>query len=206
VGTVVVRDGRNVGLDLVAVDVSFEQVQDRRFRFDQRLQPAVAHEAAVVADELRLPDALGNPLMNQVSDALVGRLVPLQDGDLDVVEALADVVVAQLPFAFLHGVRIDRAADLQQRLLGKRFVFDRVTQVLHVTNRRTLDHLEDDDPTLRRPFVQRLHVDERTQIGEVADIALHNGFVERAAGACGNVRDDLRRTGRVVADDADFSD
>ena len=122
VSPVVVGDRCDVGLDLVAIDEALEHVQDRRLRLDQRLQPAVAHEVAVVADELRLPNPLRDPFVNQVGDALVGRLVPFQDRDLDVVVALADVVVAQLPFAFLHGVRIDRTADLQQRLLAKRLV------------------------------------------------------------------------------------
>ena len=192
----------DVGVDLFAIDVAFEDVRNRRLGIDLGLEPAGADE--LVADEFDLPDLLGEAFVDHEHDAVVGRFVAFQDADLNVVEAVAVIQIDQPAAGFLNRVRIDRAADFEigflGELLGPQAV---VAEVFDVADDRPLDDFENHNSAARRLLVRGLHIDEPAAAGQLANVALHERRVERPTDARLELIENLRRRNGAVADDAD---
>ena len=140
-------------------------------------------------------------------DAVIGRLVAFQNADLDVVVTAAMVEIDDFASGFLHGIRIDRAADLKLGFFGELLGADAVVaEVFDVANDGAFDDLEDHDAAARRLLVGGLHIDKPTAGSEFADVVLNECRIERPADAGLQLIENLRCGNRAVAHDADVGD
>src|SRR5262249_19457035 len=115
--TVIGRELVDISIDLVTIDESLEEHRDWRPGIDLRFEPFAAHE--FVPNKFDLPDLLRRAFVDDIHDAMIGRLVAFQDADLNVVKPVAMIQIDQAPAGFLHGIGIDRATNLQVGFLGE---------------------------------------------------------------------------------------
>ena len=201
---VVGRELLDVLVDDVAVDVAADHPEDAGLRFDLGEQPGVAGDG--VADEGR-PQRLPPPaLVDEEHRSLVLGPATLDRGHAGGVVALLVIVRLDAAAGLLDDVGVHRVAHVDLRLLPQRAGGDPlVADVLDVAEHRPLDHLEDDDDSLRHPDVLRVHVDELLRAVERADVLLDRAGVENLAGPGHELRQ-LRDVGGVIALDADLDD
>jgi hypothetical protein len=198
---VVVGQPFDVLFDLAAVDVPFEQVQQRRLALDLRLEPPVAGD--VVALEADTPHFLRLAFMDQIDRAAIRRLLTFQHFDFDVVVALGLIVSFDLAGALLDGERVERIALLELGLLGQRARLDFLpAQVTHVFERGPLDDAQRDHHAAGGPLAMRLDVHEPALAHQLAHVAIERRLIERLIDLGADVGQHFFARDRAVALDA----
>ena len=136
----------DVFIQLLAVDLAADQIQEPRLGLDLGFQPLPGGDR--IAHETDFGDPFQETFVDYEHRAFVERLVAFQNRDLRLGVAFGLIVVLQLPPGLFHRVTIERLADFQPILFGQGLVAERsVPQVFDVTNGGTLEHLERDcDP------------------------------------------------------------
>ena len=130
-------------IDFIAVDLAFENIEQRDFRFDLGPQAGVAGNR--VADELHFVDPLLHAFVDQEHDPGIARLVPLDNRDLGLGKAVRDVPIFEFPPALGDHVGIERVANLESRLLSHGPFAHGIADKPEVLYRRSFDDTKDDD-------------------------------------------------------------
>ena len=194
----------HIAVDRFPVYVAADQPEHARLALDLGQQAGVGGDR--VADEAR-PEGLAGPaLVNQKHRAFVAVLAPFDGRHPRGLVALLVVVALDSAAGFLDHVGIHRVADVDLSLLAECAGGDPlVTDVLHVTEHRPLDHLKDHHHPVGDPDVLRVNVDELPRPVQRADVFLDYLRIEDLPSP-GHEFGQFRNVGRFIALDPHLHD
>ena len=196
----------NVLVDLFAIHLAFEEVEDRRARLDDR-GPESCRADDLVADEVDPEDPLFRALVDEVEGAEVARLVAFEDGDADLAVAVLVVELLDAAAALLDGERIGRVAHLQLRLFLSGFV--RMMSLPMIFTSWKVGRSMIWKMTNRPPgtgFESGFTVTNRRVLLSLRNVLLDGLKIEGPARSRADVRQDLLQRDGPVALDADLDD
>ena len=157
-------DAVDVFVDFLEVGLPAEEIEERRLRLGHGPLDVIGADDRG-ADDIDPPYPRFRPFIDGVDRAELARLVPLHDGDADLVVAFFVIEVLQPGASRLNLEGIGGVAGLEADFLLQRLllVIDAADDVDLLQN-GPLDEAEDDDSPAGHALRKRLHPHERPQL------------------------------------------